>query len=59
MYGSLPFVGRYSRRLCAHLNPLVRTAPQVDGTKIETCPQCGARWVTWPSGTRMLARWAH
>lgn len=56
MYG-LPS-GRLTRRVCLHHGAHVPSGQQVDGTYIDTCTSCGARWVVQPSGARVLAKWA-
>jgi hypothetical protein len=56
MFYGLP-VGRYARTLCAHNCLHDKSGQQVDGTYIDTCTRCGARWAVWPSGDRVLVRW--
>lgn len=55
-YTGLP-KGTFSRIRCNHLRPLVSSDGQQDGTRIETCSRCGAKWVIAPSGARERAWW--
>jgi hypothetical protein len=56
MFYGLP-VGTVARRLCAHNCVHGRSGEQLDGTYIDTCTRCGARWAVWPSGRRVRTEW--
>jgi hypothetical protein len=57
MFYGLPS-GRLTRRVCAHNCLHSQSGHQEDGTYIDTCTRCGARWAVWPSGDRVRTTWA-
>jgi len=58
MYETTTRIRRFAHYRCNHKGPHMLTPPQKDGTSVETCPRCSARWVIWPSGLRVRALFA-